>query len=42
MKAAFWTDSHAVLGYTANESRKFKIFVAITVEMIKKGSDPSQ
>ena len=41
MKEAFWTDSQAVLGYIANESRKFKIFVANRVEMIKKGSDPS-
>ena len=42
MKEAFWTDSQAVLVYIANESRKFKIFVANTVEMIKEGSDPSQ
>ena len=42
MKEAFWTDSQAVLGYIANESRKFKIFVANRVEMIKEGSDPSQ
>ena len=42
MKEAFWTDSQAVLVYIANESRKFKIFVANTAEMIKEGSDPSQ
>ena len=42
MKEAFWTDSQAVLGYIANESRKFKIFVANRVEMIKEGSDPTQ
>ena len=42
IKEAFWTDSQAVLGYIANESRKFKIFVANRVEMIKEGSDPSQ
>ena len=42
MKETFWTDSEAVLGYIANESRKFKIFVANRVEMIKEGSDPSQ
>ena len=41
MKEAFWTDSQAVLGYIANESRKFKIFVANRIEMIK-GLDPSQ
>ena len=39
MKEAFWTDCQAVLVYIANESRKFKIFVANTVEMIKEGSD---
>ena len=42
MKEAFWTDCQAVLVYIANESRKFKIFVANTLEMIKEGSDPSQ
>ena len=42
MKEAFWTGSQAVLGYIANESRKFKIFVANRVEMIKEGSDPTQ
>ena len=42
MKEAFWTDSQAILGYIANESRKFKIFVANRVEMIKEGSDPTQ
>ena len=42
IKEAFWTDSQAVLGYIANESRKFKIFVANRVKMIKEGSDPSQ
>ena len=42
MKETFWTDNEAVLGYIANESRKFKIFVVNRVEMIKEGSDPSQ
>ena len=42
IKEAFWTDSQAVLGYIANESRKFKIFVANRVEMIKEDSDPTQ
>ena len=41
IKEAFWTDSQAVLGYIANESRKFKIFVANRLEMIKEGSDPT-
>ena len=42
MKEAFWTDSQTVLGYIANESRKFKIFVANRAEMIKEDSDPTQ
>ena len=42
MKEAHWTDSQAVHRYIANELRKFKIFVANRVEMIKEGSDPSQ
>ena len=42
MKGSFWTDSQAVLGYIANESRKLKIFVANRVEMIKESSEPSQ
>ena len=37
-----WYSNKAVLGYIANESRKFKIFVANRVEMIKEGSDPTQ
>ena len=32
MKEAFWTDSQAVLGYIANESKKVKIFVANRIE----------
>ena len=42
IKEAFWTDSQAVLGYIANESRKFKTLVINRVEMIKEGSDPTQ
>ena len=42
MKEASWTDSQTVFGYIANESRKFKMFVANGVEMIKEGSDPTQ
>ena len=42
VKETFWTDSEVVLWYIVNESRKFKIFVANRVEMIKEGSDPSQ
>ena len=42
IKEAFWTDSQAVLGYIANKSRKFKIFVVNRGEMIKEDSDPTQ
>ena len=42
MKESFWIDSQAVLRYIPNESRKYKIFVANRVEMIKEGSDPTQ
>ena len=42
VKEAFWTDSQIVLGYIANESRKFKIFVGNKVGMNKEGSYPSQ
>ena len=42
IKEVSWTDSQAVLGYIANESRKFKIFLANRVEMIKEGLDPTQ
>ena len=35
-KEAFWTDSQAVLGYTVNESRKFKILWQIELKSSKK------
>ena len=38
----FWTDSEAVLGYTRNQSRKFKMFVANKIEIIKENSCDSQ
>ena len=34
VKEIFWTDSE-VLGYIRNESRKFKVFVANRIEMIR-------
>ena len=30
----YWTDSQIVMGYIANESRRFKIFVANRVQLI--------
>ena len=34
----FWIDSEAVLGYIRNQSRKFKVFVANRVEIIRGNS----
>ena len=41
-KEVFWSDSEAILGYIRDESKRFKIFVANTVELIKHHSDESQ
>lgn len=38
----FWTDSRVVLGYIANEARRFHIFVANRVQMIRQSTDSSQ
>ncbi|XP_072040573.1 uncharacterized protein [Amphiura filiformis] len=38
----FWTDSKVVLGYIANESRRFHIFVANRVQKIRDSTDPVQ
>ena len=38
----FWIDSEVVLGYIQNESRKFKVFVANMIEMIKDHTDVYQ
>ena len=35
VKETFWTDSKVVLGYIRNESRKFKVFVANGIELIR-------
>ena len=35
VKETFWTDSEIVLEYIQNESRKFKVFVANRIEMIR-------
>ena len=41
-KETFWTDSEVVLGYIRNESRKFKVFVANRIEMIRDHTDTHQ
>ena len=38
----FWTDSKVVLGYIANDARRFHVFVANRVQQIRNSSDPSQ
>ena len=38
----FWTDSKVVLGYIANESRRFHVFVANRVQRIRDSTTPEQ
>lgn len=38
----YWTDSMIVLGYIANETKRFPTFVANRVAVIRQGSEPSQ
>ena len=38
----FWTNSKVTLGCIRNESKKFKIFVAIRVELILEHSEAEQ
>ncbi|CAC5381678.1 unnamed protein product [Mytilus coruscus] len=38
----FWTDSNVVLGYIANDSRRFHLFVANRVQQIRDNTVPSQ
>ena len=38
----FWTDSRIVLGYIANEARRFHIFVANRVQHIREHTSPRQ
>lgn len=37
----FWTDSQVVLGYINNEVRRFHVFVANCVQLIREKNDPS-
>ena len=41
-RETFWTDSEAVLGYIRNQARKFKVFVANRVEVMRENSHDSQ
>ncbi|XP_064619531.1 uncharacterized protein LOC135482978 [Lineus longissimus] len=38
----FWTDSKVVMGYIANEERRYHVFVANRVQEIRKETEPSQ
>ncbi|XP_077977489.1 uncharacterized protein LOC144433051 [Glandiceps talaboti] len=38
----FWTDSKVVLGYIANEARRFHVFVANRIQRIRQASTPNQ
>lgn len=38
----FWTDSQVVLAYINNEARRFHVFVANRVQLIRESTDPSQ
>ena len=38
-KEMFWTDSEVVLAYIRNEAKRFKIFEANRIELIKEDSD---
>ena len=38
----FWTDSTCVIGYIANEDKRFQTFVANRVASIREVSSPSQ
>ena len=41
-KEYFWTDSRVVLGYIANESRRFHVFVANRVQEIQENTSVDQ
>ena len=42
MEDIFWTDSKVVLGYIANETRRFHIFVGNRVQQIQEHTSPDQ
>ena len=42
IKEYFWTDIPVVLGYINNDAKRFKIFVAKMVQLIRENSDVSQ
>ncbi|XP_029922895.1 uncharacterized protein LOC115370126 [Myripristis murdjan] len=40
-KECFWTDSQVVLAYINNEARRFHVFVANRVQLIREKTDPN-
>lgn len=38
----FWSDSQVILGYINNEARRFHVFVANRVQLIRNVTDPNQ
>ncbi|CAB4004899.1 Hypothetical predicted protein [Paramuricea clavata] len=42
MKIFYWTDSKVVLGYIANDARRFHVFVSNGVQQIRDLTSPSQ
>ena len=42
LKSYYWTDSTVTLGYIANSSRRFHVFVANRIEQIRSHTNPSQ
>ena len=41
-KEVYWTDSSTVLQSVNNESRRFQVFVANRVQIIRDSTEPSQ
>ena len=42
LEDVYWTDSKVVVGYIANETRRFHVFVANRVQQIQEHSSPNQ
>ena len=38
----YWTDSMVVLGYISNEAKRFKVFVANRIQLIRENSNVKQ
>ena len=42
IKKWYWADSKVVIGYTTNDARRFKTFVANRVQQIRENNDVQQ